>query len=223
MARVCRLPLNYYEDSVSQGLAALRKVGTSLGAELRMADYLISTSNARAGALDAILAESGSAWTVGTRAGRPGLIRRVPEGAQRNAEAVMASSGQAGTDLRQAWEATYGLTPNASEAYRLAVRAVEHAAIPVVCPRQAGATLGHVIGQLRTDGDWGLPLTREDATAPTSETVLRLCQALWKGHHDRHGGMVGAPQTVAQEEAETAVTIAVALVQWFVSGMLTRR
>jgi hypothetical protein len=134
----------------------------------------------------------------------------------------MASAGAAGIKLAQAWERAFGVSPDPTGAYALAVRAAEDASIPVVVPNQTGATLGHVIGQLAVDGDWSLPLTREDADAPTSSLVLGTTKALWRGHHDRHGGGPGLP-SVAQEEAETAVTLAVSLVQWFASGMVARR
>jgi hypothetical protein len=221
--RVCRLQIGYYSSDLAEGVRATREAAERAGAELRVVDYLLSCSKSNEETLERILAEGGSAWTVGTRAGEPGLVRRVPEGAQVNAEFVMASAGQAGTRLRQAWERAFGVSPDPTGAYALAVRAVEDATVPVVVPKQTDATLGNVIGQLKSDGDWSLPLTREHDEAPTSETVVRMCQALYKGHHDRHGGAPGAPGTVSQEEAEAAVTLAVPLVQWFASGQVARR
>lgn len=190
---------------------------------LTLIDFLLANDYGDHDALDRFLHEAGSAWKVGTRAGRPGLVRRVPEGVQRNADHVMATSGRAGRWLAEAWEKIFGIRPDPSGAYALAVKAVEDAAIPVVVPNQAKATLGDVIRRLRGDGDWGLPLTREDPNAPTSEIVLRMCQALWKGHHDRHGGGDHPLSGVSKEEAETAVTLAVPLVQWFASEMVARR
>jgi hypothetical protein len=118
----------------------------------------------------------------------------------------MTTPGHAGARLREAWRALYSADAN-----------------PVVVPRQAVATLGYVIGRLRDDGNWSLPFTREDPATPTSDTVLGLCQALWKGHHDRHGGDANAPQSVGQEDAEAAVQIAVFLVHGFATGMIARR
>lgn len=221
--RVCRLRVGYTGTDPSEGMQLLRGRLTKLGAELRVADYLLSSGNVTLAAeLDKMLQESGSAWKVGERAGKPGLVRRVPEGVQANADEVMASSGAAGVKLAQAWERAFGVDPDPTGAYALAVRAVEDAAIPVVTPKQAGATLGHVIGQLAADGDWSLPLSRQDETATTASIVLAQCRALWRGHHDRHGGIVGAGE-LTQAEAETAVSLAVSLVQWFASGMVARR
>jgi hypothetical protein len=228
--RLLRLPVGINALTPGKGLQAIRTtVEVSGFPALRLADYLLSAQaeteqHPIAAELDQVLHQSGSAWRVGTRYGRIGLVRRVPEGVQLNADEVMRTSGQAGSRLVQAWDRAFGLEPDPSAAYDLAVRAVEDAAIPVVVPRQADASLGHVIGQLRTDGDWALPLVREEPTARTESIVLRLCQALWRGHRDRHGGgSTSYSGPVTQEEAETAVTIAVPLVQWFASGMVQRR
>jgi len=219
--RVCRVRVGFTGTS-TDGMTPLRVTLQKVGAELRVADYLLSRGDStHPDTLDNVLHESGSLWKVGERAGKPGLVRRVPEGVQTSADAVMASAGAAGVKLAQAWERAFGVSPDPTGAYALAVRAVEDAAIPVVVPKQAGATLGHVIGQLRADGDWSLPLTREDADATTASIVLAQCRALWKGHHDRHGGVADG-QPVGQEEAEAAVTLAVSLVQWFASGMIAR-
>jgi hypothetical protein len=220
--RVCRVRVGYTSAS-TDGINHLRAVLTKLNAELRVADYLLSRGDSLdVTDLDRKLHESGSLWRVGERAGKPALVRRVPEGVQTNADAVMTSAGAAGVKLAQAWERAFGVNPDPTGAYALAVRAVEDAAIPVVVPIQAHATLGHVIGRLNADGDWSLPLTREDENATTASIVLAQCRALWKGHHDRHGGVADG-QPVGQEEAETAVTMAVPLVQWFASGMVARR
>lgn len=221
--RVCRVRVGYTATNPWEGMQSLRHALTKAGAEIRVADFLLARGRATASdTLDQLLHESGSAWKVGERAGKPGLVRRVPLGVQTNADAVMASAGAAGIKLAQAWERAFGVSPDPTGAYALAVRAVEDAAIPVVVPRQAGASLGHVIGQLAQDKDWSLPLSREDDNATTASIVLAQCRALWKGHHDRHGGS-GGPGTVGQEEAETAVSLAVPLVQWFASGMVKRR
>lgn len=221
--RVCRVRVGPLGRNPSESFDITRAALTKAEAELRAADFLLSQGNAKEPAtLDKLLHESGSAFKTGSRAGKLGLVRRVPEGVQKNADAVMTSTGDAGAKLAQAWERAFGVSPDPTGAYALAVRAVEDAAIPVVVPKQAGASLGHVIGQLKSDGDWSLALTREDADATTANIVLGVCKALWKGHHDRHGGVPGAGP-VTQDEAEAAVSLAVPLVQWFASGMVSRR
>lgn len=221
--RVCRVRVGPADkDSVVNSTARLRAVLEQGNTQLRVADYLLSAhSKPEAQILDRVLHESGSAWKVGERAGKPGLMRRVPEGVQANADAVIPSAGTAGATLAQAWERAFGINPDPIGAYALAVRAVEHASIPLVVPKQKDASLGHVVGQLERDGDWSLPFNLQDDRARTADVVVAMCRALFKGH-DHHGGS-DTPGEVTQDEAEAAVTLAVPLVQWFASGMVARR
>lgn len=216
------------EKFAQNGVGALKANWNAKRDVLPFVDFLIRDLSRKGhrvllDELERILVECGSTWKVGTRDGYPGLERRVPLGVQEAADYIMATAGRAGERLSEAWHSTFGVNPNPTLAYTQAVRAVEDATVPVVVPNQKDGTLGHVIGQLRNDGDWALPLTREDPDAPTSETVVRMAKALWKGHHDRHGGDPSAPKSVSQAEAEAAVLLAVSLVQWFNSGAAARR
>jgi hypothetical protein len=220
--RACRLRIGRVDTDVSKGVAHLRGMLGNKDAPLEVADYLLSRGDSKgASILDRLLQESGSAWKVGERAGKPGLVRRVPEGVQTNADAVMASTGNAGATLAEAWGRAFGINPDPIGAYALAVRAVEHASIPLVVPKQKDSTLGHVVGQLERDADWSLPFNLQDDRARTADVVVAMCRALFKGH-DHHGGSDN-PGRVTQDEAEAAVTLAVPLVQWFASGMVARR
>lgn len=205
-------------------MTALLKVARTHEALLTVADYLVaSTRSPNAPAvLGRLLTQAGSAWTVGERHGRPGLTRRVPEGVQASASAAF-DLGNAGVLLRQAWSAIFGLHPNPSEAYRLAIKAVEAAAIPVVSPTNPRATLGTVIKQMEDQGTWSLPFDREHEQAPSSAVLVALLRMLWAGQHDRHAGAEDEPLTVSQPAAEAAVVAAVTLVQWFTSGAVARR
>ncbi|RYB95119.1 hypothetical protein EUA93_12655 [Nocardioides oleivorans] len=192
-------------------------------APLQIADYLLAHGEAtEPEALEGLLDRSKSAWTVGTRSGRPGLVRRVPEGVQTAADAVMQRPGQAGVRLARAWEELYGLDPNPSEAYRLAILAVEDAAVPEVSPANARATLGTVLAQMESQGDWSLPMDREHDNAPSRDVVVAMARMLWHGQHDRHGGQPSAPGNVSEAEARVAVSLAVALVDWFSAGLVSR-
>lgn len=190
---------------------------------LQVVDYLLAHKpDARADVLEALLVRSRSAWQVGTRAGLPGLTRRVPLGVQVASDDVMARSGQAGLKLARAWEVLYGIDPNPSEAYRLAIKAVEDAAIPVVSPTDRLATLGKVIKQLEDQSGWSVPMQREHDSAPSVDVVINMARMLWHGQHDRHGGQPSAPGDVSIEEATVAVSLAVSLVHLFTSGLVTR-
>lgn len=88
--RVCRLRVGYTGDAAHEGVTKVRSALKQHGAEIRVADYLLSRGNATAPEdLNKLLHESGSKWQVTTRAGRPALGQRVPEGVQANADAVM--------------------------------------------------------------------------------------------------------------------------------------
>jgi hypothetical protein len=205
-------------------MEAIRREAEAQYAQLRIADYLLSvqTHENAAISLNTILEESGSLWKTGKRFGVSGLIRRVPDGVQSAVDRAISSGGHAGDRLGQAWGAAFGIDPNPSHAYSLAVKAVEDAAIPVVSPNDRDATLGKINSQMRNTGDWGLPLPREDEYAPTSTTLLSMMKMLWAGQADRHGGHHDSDLLITQEAAEIAVMTAATLVQWFTSGAVRR-
>lgn len=191
---------------------------------LQIADYILaSSSDVAVDDLEKLLARSKSVWSVGLRSGKQGLVRRVPLGVQVGAESVMDRAEGAGVRLAKAWENVYGIDPNASEAYRLAILAVEDSAIPVVSPANSRATLGTVLKQICDQRDWSLPMGREDSRSPSRDVLMGMMRLLWQGQHDRHGGQPTAPGNVSQEEAIAAVGLATTLVHWFTAGVVERR
>lgn len=190
---------------------------------LQIADYLLAHGNrVDRDLLDRVLWDSRSAWRVGERFGRPGLVRRVPEGVQIAADSVMARAGRAGVRLSRAWGELYGVDPSPSEAYRLAILAVEDAAVPVVSSSNSKATLGTVLKQIEEQNGWGLPMDREHEKAPSGDVLVSMIRMLWHGQHDRHGGQPSSPGDVSLNEATIAVNIAVTLVSWFSAGLVSR-
>ena len=211
----------------------------SLGTELALTDYLLSLANIEETdtldeilkihtlkKIDDILASSGSKWTLGfRRTDKLGLVQRVPEGVQIAADEVIRSSGEAGKTLALAWGAAFGLSPNPREAYRYAVEAVEDAAIPVLgFSEKEKPTLGQVIRKINGPDhnatSWTLPFQREDEHYSNGQTLVAMLKTLWAGQADRHGGehqhMTKA--AISQDAAESAILLAVPLVQWFSSG-----
>lgn len=206
-------------QQISQAVELLRRHKSPL----QIADYLLAHKlNANADGLNALLERSKSGWKVGTRSGRPGLVRRVPLGVQVAADSVMARSGRSGVRLATAWEELYGVVPNPSEAYRLAILAVEDATIPVVSPDNKRATLGTVIKQIEDQGNWKLPMDREHSNAASGNVLVSMMRMLWHGQHDRHGGQPSAPGNVSVNEATVAVSLAVTLVHWFDAALPSR-
>lgn len=207
----------YHRDYVVDRLRALEPIEL-----LRVVDYVVANNAEydRLRRLEEILRGARSQWTVGKRYERSGLVERVPAGVQAAVEGAIKNSQAAGRVLARAWSHVHGLTPNDSAAYADAVRAAEISGILVVEPQNATATLGTVLGKMRADGDWRLPL-REHALAPGPETVLALIRTLWHGHRDRHGS---ADYTdVTHNEARAAVMLAACIVDWFASGALARQ
>lgn len=217
--RVDRAILSSGQKQLDRGLFHLQKHERPL----QVIDYILAfmPETDEAGLSD-LLKRSKSAWRVGKRASRPGLVRRVPLGVQTGADSVMARAAKAGVRLASAWEALYSPTPNVSEAYRLAILAVEDAAIPVVSPTNKSATLGTVLSQMESQGDWSLTMTREHPKAPPHEVVIGMTRMLWHGQHDRHGGQPSAPGNVSEDEAKVAVGLATTLVDWFSAGLVSR-
>lgn len=165
-----------------------------------------------------LLADASSVWTVAEDA--RGLRRRIDSTATAafSAAALAATTSehhQAADDLAQAWAKTYGLHPDPSEAYRLAIRAVEHAAVPVVLPQNRAATLTQVRNHLKdAQAKWQL------ATGGDVATLTSMLTLLAAGQTDRHGGQASQPPTPAA--VEMAVHLATTLVQWFTAGHVQR-
>ncbi|GAB3796148.1 hypothetical protein GCM10028798_05750 [Humibacter antri] len=228
MCQTLRIPLPDLRAAVgnqtgrrqlAEAIAILRKHPMPL----QVADYLLAYNDrADHAALGELLWRSNSAWKVAERAGRTGLVRRVAVGVQTAGDSVIARSGQAGIHLAQAWQELFGLDGSSSEAYRLAILAIEDAAVPVVSPANGSATLGTVLKQIEDQADWQLPMGREHSKSPSGDVVVSLMRLVWHGQHDRHGGQPSAPGAVTPEEARVAVTTAVVLVDWFTDRLVER-
>ncbi|WEV74577.1 hypothetical protein OZX74_03380 [Bifidobacterium sp. ESL0798] len=230
MYQTLHIPHTNLEMEISGSVGAQQQVDDAMSwlkrwpKPLQIADYILAKFSGidyeDVRELDGILQRSGSLWQVSdkARAGRRGLVRRVPKGVQQVADTVMARSGNAGVELSKAWECLYGINPKPGEAYSHAIKSVEDVAIPVVSPNNLNATLGTVLTQMRDQNNWRLPMLREDSNSTSQETLLDMIGLLWRGQHDRHGGVESQPVTV--EEATVAVGLATSLVQFFDAGLV---
>ena len=179
---------------------------------LDVADALVRMQPEESTRLESMLSQAGSVW----RATQRGLERRVSEAAQTQFESTQ--QGRAGEHLRMAWSSAYGKHPNASDAYREAVRAVEVYTSAALLPNDAKATLGKALGLLR-----GNPSRLKFVLQGTdgAATVIAMLDMLWKSQHDRHGTPdENAPLRVSIEEAQAALHMAITVVQWFQSNAL---
>lgn len=180
-----------------------------------------------AGELNRALRESGAVWRVGRIEGTVNyrLERRTDPTAAAALHRITRHQPHEAKHLSAAWDAAYGRNPSPSRAYSEAVKAVEESAIPVVLPTDQSATLGKVIGALRAaPGTWDCVFARgsrmTSATAVTSmEIVIGMLDLLWANQTDRHAPI----QPVTQAQAESAVQLALALVEMFRSGAIFER
>ncbi|MFE5863944.1 WD40 repeat domain-containing protein [Streptomyces virginiae] len=185
---------------------------------------LVDQAQADIRLLTKILDAAGSAYRV-TEAGS-GLEKRVipaVRDAVRGtiaAAAAVSAAGLAGDHLARAWRAAYGRSPDAVRAQSEAIWAVESAAHAVIQPNNSKATLGTMLGELknaRHKFSTAIPSPAGNPIAP----VEAMMRALWEGRTSRHGAHTGTvPETL--EAARAGVHLAAALVQWFVSGAVTR-
>jgi hypothetical protein len=170
-------------------------------------------------ALQLILNDAGSEWRVGEVGSHYGLVKRIDETVQRAAEEIVRQGTRPGNLLADAWRHAYSMHPDPSASYRCSVRAVEAAAGPVLTPKDPRPTLGKMIATLR-DGmqKWKFAFTVDSAVDPKG-VLLQMMQLLWINEYSRHvDADPSTPLHVSQREAESAVVLALTLVNWFTSG-----
>ena len=105
----------------------------------------------RADNLAGILRRGGSAWSVVFVDTNVWALERQVDPTVADATIQTTTTNPtAGHHLRQAWHLAYSRSPNAGESVRESIKAVEVAAIAVISPTNATATLGSVLGEMRT-------------------------------------------------------------------------
>lgn len=154
------------------------------------------------------------------------LRRRVSAEAQTSFNIAVKEAPAAAADhLRTALKAAYGLQPDPDKVFSEAIRAIEEVACPLVEGRRAEAgkaTLGSVIGQLKTAGHrWELVLPASDGAPRDVESLVGMMQTIWQAQQSRHGGGPNS-RRMTQKEASAAVHLAV-LVQWLSTDVLRKK
>lgn len=183
---------------------------------LDLVDMLLWARVGNSGNLDTALTTGGSVWSVAER----GLERRVSDAEQEAKKAAVAPADAAADELSAAWRLAFGVRPDPSDAWDHAIKALEALLIPIVVPKQANPTLGHVVGVMKADpAKWTVDLeTNGDLT--DGETLLGLLQLVW-ANPDRHGNVNSRVPT--QAEAEKVVKIAVLTFGLCRNRQLTKR
>lgn len=173
--------------------------------------------------LQQLLDDSLSAYTI-SQDGR-GLQNRADSTAtaaltdSSAAANTRGDAGSAGEHLATAWSNAYAIYPDPVKAYSESIKAVEAAAHAIIEANNTKATLGTMIGHMRSHPtDFLLMLPSPGVTI---DAVIGMMAALWAGQTSRHAGQNPTrPET--GEEARAAVHLAVALVQWFGAGIVRR-
>ncbi len=223
-----RRPMPSWRDRIGDSIAEL--ADAAAGGDLDVLDAVVwTTQMSQQGErlrkrLRLLLRVHGSAWTVGTNvAGQPCLVQRVDETVTAAAQVEMEQSGNAAHHLRRAWHRIYGRNPDPGGSYWESVRAVEAAAKPVIAPNALKATLGTMLADLRNKPEkWSVVLGERDKASGVG-LLIEMCSGLWKSQIDRHGtDDESIPLNVSSREAEAAVHLAVTLVHWFRSGVVSR-
>jgi hypothetical protein len=229
--RICRIDSRWlgagrdYSDRVA-GLDALRKVlYANEDAFLTAVDFQLSQTTAGPviEELRVILEDSSSMWRIGNVESRNALVERVDQTVQRAADEIMSKRERPGKLLAEAWQHAFSMHRNPSSAYRCAVRAVESAAAPIFTPADPQPSLGKMCAVFR-DGaaKWKFTFTVDSKVDPKN-VLLNMMQLLWTNDYARHiDADPAVPLNVSQDEAESAIILALTLINWFVSGAVAR-
>jgi len=173
--------------------------------------------------VDRILAAARSEWT----ATEEGLVRRADPTAQAAFEQATATPGSASTELKEAWRNAYGRDGDPSDAWDHAIKAVEAILLPTIVPKQDQAKIGQVVGELASSGDkWDVGMLfnqsgspRTPPTAPV-EALLGMLRLIYP-NPDRHTG--SDHRTPTPEESRVVVQLAIAVVQWALEGLISKK
>ncbi|MFC9948481.1 hypothetical protein [Streptomyces pratensis] len=174
--------------------------------------------------LEDMLTLAGSAYRVNDA--RTGLELRVDATAQRAVVSTLAAartpqSGSAADHLATAWACAYGRDPDPSKAYSEAIKAVESASQSLVEPNNTKATLGTMLRVIRNSPQRFSTAIPASGGGDDVTLVTDMMQRLWSGQTARHGSQ-NPTRLENQREAEMAVHLAAALVQWFTAGLVQR-
>jgi hypothetical protein len=234
--RNLRQPLNWRNGDDGAWRSLVARVADNPSLLVDIVDFALrnmllgsypSNCDALAAELNRALHEAGTGWRVALIEGTVNyrLERRTDPAALDAMTRITREQSREAAHLSAAWDAAYGRNPNPSRAYSEAIKAVEEVAIPVVLPNDTSATLGKVIGALRsTAAGWESSFIR-DTKLPSGtlvtpiEVVIAMLDLLWVNQTDRHAPI----EPISQSRAESAVHTALGLVGIFRSGSISKR
>jgi hypothetical protein len=162
--------------------------------------------------LDILLAYGGSVWTATDK----GLQRKVDATAMEAFYAATAFPDAVSDHLARAWAGAYGRNSFPASAWHHSIKALEASLRPVVCARNATATLAEIIDELKTR-QWILAI-RGHARDYSIDPLVHMLELIWPDPN-RHSS--STPELSAtREEACAVVQLAIAVVQWSRDGLI---
>jgi hypothetical protein len=222
MERVLGLPLTTLPGATLFG-SMVKKLESGY-AGLNIIDWVLGNvaNRAQAKALDAMLAEAGSTYTVGLDSdGVSELQDRLDPTLTEVVRTAAEPGSNAEHHLARAWSYLYGRHPDPSASYWEAVKAVEAAARPVVSPKDNKASLGKMIPSIVDRRDKWQVVFQLDDPGTGVDGIVAMMRLLWKGEIDRHGTDKGeSPPTISAPEADSALHLAATLVRMFTVGAI---
>jgi hypothetical protein len=220
LALAVRIPVERSHEigGISNQITAEISANEQLFLDTLDATLYLRNSRAQSRRLRQILELGSSAWTVNNTG--TGLVRRVEPAAQEAYASASASADTVSVELNEAWASAFGRTPDPSDAWDHAIKAVEELLIPLVLPGVAKPNLGGVAGQLRSAPyKWRLIPSTSSTTLSDALTLEAMLRMIWP-NPDRHGGS-SERRTPTQGEAERVVHLAVTVVQLCRDGGLS--
>lgn len=164
--------------------------------------------------IDSILVQGGSGWRVGVRSERYSLVRRLPEGITDIAESVVNHDQRSSRYLKEAWDYAFMASPDPSNAYQAAIKAVESVARELVAPRNGKANLASCAKEIREGkGKWSFAMADSPHRSGV-QVVHDMLDLFINAQTDRHPGQVGHAE-ISEQSAQAAVLMATTLVGWF--------
>lgn len=171
------------------------------------------------GELRDIFEVAASVYTIA--ADGSGLTTRVDGTAAEMFRNAVSAADEISAELREAWARVYSLSTDPSDAWDHAIKAVEEALKPIITPTNNAATLGGVIGQLRSaPAGKNKFLLVDNSLNPRTvplNTFIDLLSFVWV-NPDRHGGANKRVPTL--DEARAVVHAAVLIVQYARMGVI---
>ena len=173
--------------------------------------------------LNDILIKGGSKWHVVVDGSKARMESRVDSTTIDAYKHLIDTPEDFSKHLKNAWEDSFGRSPDLSGAYSSAIKAVEAATWKVITPNNMKATLGTMLNDFEAQskaGKFSVGFNDNDAVA-TLSLAHNLMQRLWRSQTDRHA--TGDYKNPSQLEAESAVYMAITICQMFSSGLIARK